>query len=161
MTAGGMSVEYELTQEEFISGIYGTIARKRSTWVIVLVGTAVLAVGAATSTGLVFIGAALVFSPLLGAVLGAEIGGRRRWKRRPGGPVTLSVSEAYVSMVGPSARAELEWSHFLRLDCSGDLFLFKRADNPLVMIIPRRAFGSDEQADTFRDFVRSHLGKRS
>lgn len=160
LTESGASVQYELTRGECVDGLHAAAARNRSTWAILLLGVAVIAVGATTSTAAVFGGSGLLVVGVLAMTVAPAIRGRALWKRRV--RLTLSVSETHVSMVSPNSKGEMAWSQFRRLDCSGDLFLLWYANSRrLLTIIPRRAFASEEQADSFRDFAQGHLGARS
>jgi hypothetical protein len=87
---------------------------------------------------------------------------RNAWKNSPNVRVVshYSFSEREVTIQLPTARAQLQWSSFLRARETSDFFLLYVRESMLHML-PKRAFTSDNEVAAFRTLLRNQIKSAS
>ena len=78
------------------------------------------------------------------------------------GPLTIDIDEQGLKYARPNWKAEMPWSFFNVVN-EDDAFICvsrKTSGNPLLLV-PKRAFGSTEEMEAFRQIVNEGVTKRS
>jgi len=179
LDGSNLKVTVIFTQRDFYLANVA-IARKRRSWKSFLVWTIAFIAGASFLFHLtmaradppmdwptaVFMGAALalgleaIFWPLgYGLIHGAAYYGARTLVRsKPAvlDPLTYTFSPSGVSSEGPTGSGKAAWAHYVCIRETSDQFLLY-VQKRLAYPIPKRAFGSVADLNTFRQLVRQNF----
>jgi len=72
------------------------------------------------------------------------------------GPTVWAFTENGISVVGPTARGELQWKSFLQVRETREQFLLYQNKN-LANIIPKRSFATHTEISRLREMIRRQV----
>jgi len=72
------------------------------------------------------------------------------------GPTVWAFTENGISVVGPTARGELQWNSFLQVRETREQFLLYQSKN-LANVIPKRSFATHEEISRLREMIRRQV----
>lgn len=164
----GPVVELHFTPQpdDYVRCLQAYYARDRRIWLgmglagllFVLALSNLVAARQATIMGVALLVLPLLIIAFLWLGVPWSVGQRVQRDSRLRSPCTWHISDDRVVMCNQFGESRLEWMAFGRILQTGTHYLLISSTNRgMLFIVPRRAFVSPQQEESFREIVRRHL----
>ncbi|HEX3618075.1 MAG TPA: YcxB family protein [Solirubrobacteraceae bacterium] len=152
-----VSLRFTLTRPEGLKMCRDIVTRRRANRASIAFGVVPIAIGVA-SANLIAIAIGVVYTVGIGSYIWAVVPANL-WRQLPQlhSEQLVAVSDEGVTTGEARASTRTDWDHWSKLIERSGLYMITRAGSPARIVIPRRAFASAEEEDSFRQITARHL----
>jgi hypothetical protein len=160
-----LTLTFTPTKQDYVKTLRAYYFRQRGTWIMLLVFSGVFVYGIYTilTSGFDRYPPYFYYLPLLFVIYllfiffysPSLIGRRVQNDERLRATATWQVNARQIVIKNRHSLTKLDWSQFQRVIATRNYYLFVYAANRnTIQFLPRRAFASPEQEESFRDMLR-------